>query len=60
MSYHLIVVHPFGIYARGDRITDEAEMQRVLASHNHPSVNKIAAPDAPPAPETAPLTLADE
>ena len=30
---HLTVVKPFGDYARGDRITDPAEVAAVLESH---------------------------
>jgi len=48
--YHLIVVHEFGNYTKGQKITDEAEVAAVLASHNHTGVVKIPAPVTEPPP----------
>lgn len=31
----LTVIHPFGDYARGDRITDAETIKEVLAGENH-------------------------
>ncbi len=58
--YHLTVVHEFGSYSKGQRITDEAEVLAVLASHNHTHVVKTLAPEPAPTapPEVAPLTPA--
>lgn len=39
---HLIVIHAFGAYRRGDEITDAAEIERVLASENAKDVVKVA------------------
>lgn len=51
MKYHLTVVHEFGNYNRGQRITDPDEVASVLAGHNHTHVVKTAAPEDPePAP----------
>lgn len=44
MDFHLTVREPFGNYAKGDEITDPAEVARVLASENEPHVLKRAAP----------------
>lgn len=38
----LVVVHQFGSYKRGDKITDSEEVKKVLESHPH-SVVKVAA-----------------
>lgn len=48
MDFHLIVKEPFGGYAKGDEITDSAEVARVLASENENHVIKRAAPPAEP------------
>jgi hypothetical protein len=45
VKYHLIVVHEFGRYAKGHMITEADEVAMVLASPQHTSVNKIAAPE---------------
>lgn len=29
----LVVVHPFGPYKKGDKITDAAEVEKILASN---------------------------
>jgi hypothetical protein len=33
--YHLICVHPFGEYKKGDRITDVNEVERLMADRDH-------------------------
>lgn len=38
----LVVVHQFGTYKRGDKITDAAEVAKILASANVHSVVKVA------------------
>lgn len=42
MSYHLICVHPFGKYAKGQKVTDAAEVAKLLADRDHHFV-KVAA-----------------
>lgn len=50
MNFHLVVVHEFGAYKRGDKITSEGEVLRILDSSLAPNVVKIAgAPVEPPA-----------
>lgn len=49
MNFHLTVIEPFGGYAKGDEITDQAEVARILASENEHHVIKRAAPPAEPA-----------
>ncbi|MBR0693674.1 hypothetical protein [Bradyrhizobium lablabi] len=49
MRHHLIVVHEFGQYAKGDKIIASDEVAKVLDSPQHTHVVKIAAPDEPPA-----------
>lgn len=46
MAIHLVVSQPFGDYAKGDRITDPAAVQKLLLEHPH-RVVKINAEDAP-------------
>lgn len=41
--YVLVVVHPFGQYQRGYRITDAAEINAVLAGKNQHHVHKTLA-----------------
>lgn len=48
----LIVNHAFGSYRRGDRITDQTQINAALAEHPH-SVVRVDVPDAP-APKSAP------
>lgn len=55
MKYHLTVVHEFGNYNKGQRITDPAEVDIVLAGHNHTHVVKTAAPDEPEVPSVEPV-----
>ncbi len=33
--FHLVVVHDFGTYKRGDRITDPAEVEAVHSENEH-------------------------
>lgn len=58
MNYHLICVHPFGIFAKGDKITDRAEVAKHLADREHHFV-RVPAPDepvpAPAAPASSPV-----
>lgn len=42
-AFELMVVHPFGDYERGQRITDTGEIAKVLESENAKSVNRVAA-----------------
>lgn len=42
-AFVLVVVHPFGDYQRGDRITDPAKIEEVLAGENAGHCNKVAA-----------------
>lgn len=58
MNHHLVVVHDFKTYKRGDMITDEAEVANILASPQHPHVVKIQAPTPAPAPDVAPAEVA--
>lgn len=46
MAIHLIVSQPFADYARGDRITDPALVQKLLLDNAH-RVVKINADDPP-------------
>lgn len=48
MEFDLIVVHEFGAYVRGNRITDQDEVARILASNVSPNIVKV--PRAPQAP----------
>lgn len=43
MSYHLIVVHPFGKYTKGQHITDENEIAKLSSENEHNCV-RINAP----------------
>jgi hypothetical protein len=40
-SYCLIVIRPFGDYRRGDRITDQEEMDEILNSHYARHIHKL-------------------
>ena len=53
MQYHLICVHEFGKYAKGQMITDPLEVEVLLEDREHNFV-RIDAPDAPDAPVEAP------
>jgi SWI/SNF-related matrix-associated actin-dependent regulator 1 of chromatin subfamily A len=56
----LVVVQPFGAYARGDAITDAAAVATVLAGSNRRSVVRLRAPvvAAPVAAHAAPAAPA--
>lgn len=56
MDYHLVCVHPFGKYTKGQQITDEKEVAELLDDREHHFVRiaaaaEPAAPEAEPAPE---------
>lgn len=57
MTYHLVCVHPFHGYEKGQLVTDEAEVMNLSADLGHHFV-KINAPEpapaAPPAPTAVP------
>lgn len=40
-EHHLVVVHPFGDYARGAQITDVGEIAAVLAGENSRNVHRV-------------------
>ena len=42
MNFHLICVHPFGKYTKGQKITDPAEIEKLLLDKEHHFV-RIAA-----------------
>jgi len=52
MSVNLVVQVPFWDYARGDIITDSAEIEKVLEHHHH-FVTQVAAIDASQPPITS-------
>jgi hypothetical protein len=54
MSKHLVVVHPFGDYQRGEKIEGDA-VETVLATHRH-SVVPVEVED--PAPKSKPADKA--
>lgn len=41
-DYVLVVIHPFGDYPRGAKITDQKEIATVLAGENARNCNKTA------------------
>lgn len=45
--FHLVVVEPFGSYAKGDRVSDPTEVAKILESSNAGHVVKVAADVAP-------------
>jgi hypothetical protein len=47
MPYHLICVHPFGAYEKGQLVTDADEVKALLVNRDHHFV-RIAAPDEAP------------
>lgn len=49
MMYHLVVVHDFGTYTKGQMITAQDEIEMILRSPQHTNVVKIAAPAEAPA-----------
>lgn len=42
-AFHVVVIHPFGVYARGAIVSDAADIADILAGENARHVNKIAA-----------------
>ena len=42
-DFHLVVMHAFGNYQRGDKIEDAAEVSAVLDGENSRSVRKVFA-----------------
>ncbi len=58
MNIQLVVVRGFGPHAKGDCITDPAQIQTILAGENASHVVRIPAP-APAAP-TSPAPIAKE
>jgi hypothetical protein len=64
MKYHLVCVVPFGNYAIGQKVTDEADVARLLADRDlhfvrvpasdvAPAAAAVAAPTMPAAPNFA-------
>ncbi|MDE1139972.1 hypothetical protein [Paraburkholderia tropica] len=41
-AFALVVIHPFGDYAKGARIDDAEKIAEVMASENHHQVVKVA------------------
>ena len=46
MKYHLICVHPFKNYVRGQKVTDPDEVTRLMQDRDHHFV-RVTAPAAP-------------
>ncbi|MCW3477656.1 hypothetical protein [Limobrevibacterium gyesilva] len=42
MNFHLVVVRPFGAYAKGDIVTDAAAVAAILGSENARDVVRVA------------------
>ena len=42
-AFVLVVVHPFGDYQRGDRISDPTKIAEVLAGENAGNCHKVSA-----------------
>lgn len=40
-DFHLVVIHPFGEYARGDKIIDADTIAAVMAGESHRSVTRV-------------------
>lgn len=40
-EHHLVVIHPFGDYKRGDRITEADEIEAIKASENAHHLHKV-------------------
>ena len=58
MKYHLVCVHPFDSYIRGQKITDQDEVERHLNDREHHFV-RVPAPEeeAPAVAAPAPVVL---
>lgn len=48
---YLTVTNPFSGYQKGQRITDEAEVKKILESNNAANVVKVKAPEPAQKPE---------
>ena len=46
MDMHLIVVRPFGSYARGDTVTDAKRITDILNSEHASHVVRVCTPEA--------------
>ncbi len=46
MNVHLVVVQPFGTHAKGDHITDPADIAAILASEYAGHVVRVLAKEA--------------
>lgn len=46
MTYHLICVHPFGVYAKGQKITDPDEVAKLMDDRDHHFV-RVLVPQPP-------------
>ncbi len=49
MNIQLVVVQAFGPHAKGDCITDQAQIQTILAGENASHVVRVSTPAALPA-----------
>jgi hypothetical protein len=49
VKYHLICAHPFGKYAKGQKITDPDEVSKLMDDRDHQFV-RVNAPVEPLAP----------
>ena len=55
MNYHLICVHPFGKYQKGQIVTDPAEVAKLMQDRDHHFVRTVA----PASPASAPSEPAE-
>lgn len=55
----LVVIHPFGDYSRGDRISDAKTIADVLDGENASHVNRVAAQPVTPAAPSVPVKPVD-
>lgn len=53
MKFHLVCVHPFGPYTKGQLVTDPDEIAK-LTSDREKNFVRIAAPVAPPPADVSP------
>jgi hypothetical protein len=58
VSYHLVCVHPFGKYVKGQMVTDPMEVAILMDDRDHHFV-RITAPDAPAVQAMEPAADAD-
>jgi len=49
--FDLICVIPFGMYQKGQRVSDRQEVERLMASHDHHFVRVASLPAPTPAPK---------